>query len=589
MTETIRHTMKESKTARWIALALISSTMFFAYFFVDVVAPLQKLLETDYKWTPEVFGMLGGSEFFLNVFVFFLIFSGIILDKMGIRFTLITSGLTMVVGALIKFYALTPAFQDSGFAIWLNSFITYIPASAKLAFVGFSIFGVGVEMAGITVSKTIVKWFKGKEMALAMGLEMAVARLGVFAVFQLTPIFAENGGVSNSVFMGLSFLCIGFITFFVYTFMDRKLDKQTGESGIASPEDEFKISDIGKIFTNPGFLAIAGLCVLFYSAIFPFQKFATDMLASKLNLDIKTAAAYFSYFPIGAMILTPFIGYFLDIKGKGATMMIYGAILLTVSHLIFAFVPADVFNVFIAIATIVILGTAFSLVPASMWPSVPKIVEERYLGSAYGSIFWIQNIGLLAVPILIGWTLTASNPGVGDSIKNFGDQTKEITVSSKMIDPVHEDINKLISANKGIAPNESVAAEMEALGEINQYLAISRESIKKSIFRLEGVFSIGEQRNKTLDSLSSTLNAGLLLISNTAITSYDFTDTRVVYQTMLTKVGELKNIEGDIKYNYTVPELLFATFGLLAFALGFILKWVDKKKGYGLELPNKRS
>jgi len=457
--------LNESKTARWIALILISSTMFFAYFFVDVVAPLQTMLETQYKWTPEVFGMLGGSEFFLNVFAFFLIFSGIILDKMGIRFTLITAGLTMVIGAALKFYALTPGFQGTGLAIWLDSFLTWVPSSAKLAFFGFSIFGVGVEMAGITVSKTIVKWFKGKEMALAMGLEMAVARLGVFAVFRLTPIFAENGGVSNSVFMGLAFLCVGFITFFIYTFMDRKLDKQMGVDKLEiSPEDEFKISDIKKIFTNPGFLAIAGLCVLFYSAIFPFQKFATDMLASKLSVDVKTAAAYFSYFPIGAMVLTPFIGYFLDIKGKGATMMIFGAVLLTVSHLIFALVPAESFGVVTAIGTIVILGTAFSLVPASMWPSLPKIVEERYLGSAYGAIFWIQNIGLLAVPILIGWALTASNPGV----------------------------------------SEQIAAGVEG-----------------------------------------------------------------------------------VKYDYLVPELIFAGFGVLAFILAFVLKAVDRKHGYGLEKPNK--
>lgn len=465
MTEQIRQSLRDSKTARWIALALISTTMFFAYFFVDVVAPLQILLETDYKWSPEVFGMLGGSEFFLNVFVFFLLLSGIILDKMGIRFTILTAGLTMVIGAALKFYALTPGFQTTGFAEWLNSFFVTIPATAKLAFVGFSIFGVGVEMAGITVSKTIVKWFKGREMALAMGLEMAVARLGVFAVFRLTPIFAEHGGPSNSVFMGLVFLCIGFITFFLYTLMDRKLDKQTGESLEVSPEDEFKISDIGKIFANPGFLAIASLCVLFYSAIFPFQKFATDMLASKLNLDVKTAAAYFSYFPIGAMVLTPFIGYYLDVKGKGASMMLYGAILLTISHLIFALVPAESFTVFTAIFTIVILGTAFSLVPASMWPSVPKIVEERYLGSAYGSIFWIQNIGLLAVPILIGWALSASNPGVSEQI-----------------------------------------------------------------------------------------TAG---------------------------------VEGA-KYNYTVPELIFSSFGVLAMILAVVLKRVDRKKGYGLEIPNKK-
>jgi MFS family permease len=458
--------LNESKTARWIALALISITMFFAYFFVDVVAPLQSMLETDYKWTPEVFGMLGGSEFFLNVFAFFLILSGVILDKMGIRFTLITAGLTMVIGAALKYYALTEGFASSGLATSLGSFITWVPASAKLAFFGFAIFGIGVEMAGITVSKTIVKWFKGREMALAMGLEMAVARLGVFAVFRLTPIFAENGGPSNSVLWGLAFLCIGFLTFLIYTFMDSKLDKQMGVSSQSvDPEEEFKLSDLGKIFTNPGFLAIAGLCVLFYSAIFPFQKFATDMLASKLDVDVKTAAAYFSYFPIGAMILTPFIGYFLDVRGKGATMMIFGAVLLTVSHLIFALVPAESFGVVTAILTIVILGTAFSLVPASMWPSLPKIVEDRYLGSAYGAIFWIQNIGLLAVPILIGWALSASNPGV----------------------------------------SEQIAAGVEG-----------------------------------------------------------------------------------VKYDYTVPELIFAGFGVLAFILGFVLKAVDRKNGYGLELPNKK-
>ena len=466
MTSSVKTLLSESKVARWIALILISLTMFFAYFFVDVAAPLQKLLETNYKWTPEVFGMLGGSEFFLNVFAGFLILSGIILDKMGIRFTMITAGLTMVIGGALKFFALTDAFAVTGFANWLGSFAPSIPASAKLAFVGFAIFGVGVEMAGITVSKTIVKWFRGKEMALAMGLEMALARLGVFAVFQLSPVFAENGGVSSSVFWGLALLCVGFLTFFIYTFMDRALDKELSTNVTSDePSEEFKLSDIWVILTNPGFIAIAGLCVLFYSAIFPFQKFATDMLASKLDVDIKTASQYVSYFPIGAMILTPPIGFFLDKKGFGASMMMYGAILLTVSHLIFALVPAESFTVPVALGTIVILGVAFSLVPASMWPSLPKVVEDRYLGSAYGLTFWIQNMGLLGVPILIGWALSASNPGVSEQI--------------------------------------------------------------------------------------------------------------------------LAGAEG-IKYNYMVPELIFAGFGVLAFILSFYLKYIDRKKGYGLELPNKQ-
>ncbi|KAF0128875.1 MAG: hypothetical protein FD155_2886 [Bacteroidetes bacterium] len=462
--EKIKNSLRESATARWIALALISITMFFAYFFVDVAAPLQSELERIYGWSPEVFGMLGGSEFFLNVFAFFLIFSGIILDKMGIRFTIITAGISMVIGAAIKYYALTEGFASSGLATSLDSFWTAVPASAKLAFFGFAIFGVGVEMAGITVSKAIVKWFKGRELALAMGLEMATARLGVFAVFRLSPIFAESGGVSNSILWGVAFLVIGLFTFLVYTFMDARLDKEIGADASTEPEEAFRISDIWLIFKNPGFLAIAGLCVLFYSAIFPFQKFATDMLASKLDISIKDAAAMFSYFPIGAMVLTPFIGAFLDRKGLGATMMLYGAILLTVSHLIFALVPAEAFTNVVAYATIVVLGLAFSLVPASMWPSVPKIVEDRFLGSAYGLIFWIQNIGLLAVPILIGWALSAANPGVAEAI---------------------------------------------AAGE-------------------------------------------------------------------------------NVKYDYTIPEFIFAGFGVLAMVLSLVLKAVDKKQGFGLDLPNKK-
>jgi len=463
--EKVKQTLRDSKTARWIALALISLTMFFAYFFIDVAAPLQIMFQTDYGWSPEVFGMLGGSEFFLNVFAFFLILSGIILDKMGIRFTIITSGVTMVIGGSIKYFALSKGFVGSGIEQSLSSFLVNIPASAKLAFFGFAIFGVGVEMAGITVSKTIVKWFKGKELALAMGLEMAIARLGVFAVFRLSPIFAETGGASNSVLWGVAFLIVGLLLFLIYTIMDVRLDRQLGEEAEIELEDAFRISDLWLILKNPGFLAIASLCVLFYSAIFPFQKFATDMLSSKLDISIKEAAAIFSYFPIGAMILTPFIGAFLDKKGLGASMMLYGAILLTVSHLIFALVPASAFNHTIAYATIVILGLAFSLVPASMWPSIPKIVEERFLGSAYGLTFWIQNIGLLLVPILIGWSIVVANPGIKELI-DAGDTT--------------------------------------------------------------------------------------------------------------------------VKYNYMVPELIFAGFGILAIIMSLVLKSVDKKKGFGLDLPNKK-
>lgn len=589
MTETIK-SLRDSKTARWIALFLISSTMFFAYFFVDVVAPLQTMLEqTPYFWKPEVFGMLGGSEFFLNVFLFFLIISGIILDKMGIRFTLITAGLTMVIGAAIKFWALTPGFVDSGMAKWLSGFLTDIPASAKLAFFGFAIFGVGVEMAGITVSKTIVKWFRGKEMALAMGLEMAVARLGVFAVFRLTPMFAKSGGPSNSVFWGLLFLCIGFMTFLIYTFMDKKLERQTGEKDQASGEEEFKIKDIGKIFTNPGFLAIAGLCVLFYSAVFPFQKFATDMLSSKLNIPMEDAAAYFSYFPIGAMILTPFIGFFLDFKGKGATMMIYGAILLVVSHLIFALVPADMFNVPIAIITIVILGTAFSLVPASMWPSLPKIVEDRYLGSAYGAIFWIQNIGLLAVPILIGWSITASNPGVGDRIAKISEVSKRLEQNKLKFDKVYTDINANIKVMNNEFAQNSFSDKHKSITFVSYYANECAINLEKSLYTLNQNFALVKYRNEALDSVEISLKRMHALTQDSIISSmYDFSETKDINTKILADVAELKTIKEDAKYNYRTPELIFAGFGVLAFFLGILLRIIDRKKGYGLDLPNKK-
>ena len=472
--EQFKSTLRESKTARWFALILISLTMFFAYFFVDVASPIKNMFEINYRWSSEIFGFYGGSEFFFNVFFGFLILSGIILDKMGIRFTILTSGILMVLGASIKLYALSAI--DPAADITLFGFT--LPSTAALCFVGFAIFGVGVEMAGITVSKTIVKWFKGKEMALAMGLEMAVARLGVFAVMWLSPLFANSNAAnaqewtpSNAILWGVVFLTIGLLLFFIYTLMDIKLDKQDGVVNEAGGEEEFKISDIGKIFTNPGFLAIAGLCVLFYSAIFPFQRFATEMMSTKLGVDVTVAARYVSVFPIGAMILTPFIGFFLDVRGKGASMMVLGAVLLTVSHLVFAFLPAQYFTPAIAIITNVVLGIAFSLVPASMWPSLPKIVEDRYLGSAYGCIFFIQNIGLMLVPGLIGYALTAANPEVAASL------TKGITTAA--------DGSPLV-------------------------------------------------------------------------------------------------------YDYTVPELIFSAFGVLAFFLAFVLKAVDKKRGYGLDIPNKK-
>lgn len=465
MTEKKSLTMRDSAAIRWTALILLSSTMFFAYMFIDVLAPLSTLLETQLNWSPDTFGAVAGSEYFLNVFALFLIFAGIILDKIGVRYSALLSALLMVLGASIKLYGVSDIFANGGIGYtFFNSFLPDFPASAKLACVGFAIFGCGVEMAGVTVSKGIVKWFKGKELALAMGLEMAIARLGVFAVFRLSPILAEKGGVSLSVGVGTLLLLIGLLSFSIYFFFDKKLEKQDKsliEDG-ADAEEEFKVSDLKQIFGSKTFWMVAGLCVLFYSAIFPFQKFATGMLESRLNLPAAEASNLFSYFPIGAMILTPILGWFLDNKGKGATMLILGSLLVIVCHLIFALTPDHIFNKPIAFGAIVLLGVSFSLVPAALWPSLPKLVDNNVLGSAYSVTFWIQNIGLMFVPVIIGWALKVSNPGV---------------------------------------------SEMIAAGEA-------------------------------------------------------------------------------AKYNYTVPMLIFASLGVVAFFLGLLLKAEDKKKGYGLEEAN---
>ena len=421
MTEKVKQLINDKAWARWTALILVASMMFFAYMFVDVMSPLQSLIETQRGWSPDAFGYYAGAEYILNVFGF-LILAGIILDKMGVRFTGTLSASVMVVGACIKFYAVSSWFQGTGLEQWLNSWWVEMPGSAKLAAFGFMIFGCGCEMAGITVSKAIATWFEGKEMALAMGLEMAIARLGVFAIFSISPRLADWMGKDDpTVVIPVGFctclLIVGLLCYIVFTFFDTKLDKQLGDARDAAAEpaeEEFKLSDVGKIFGSKLFWIVAMLCVLYYSAIFPFQRYAANMLQCTLHISATTAADIFRWFPMGAMVLTPLLGYYLDRKGKGASMLILGAILMIVCHLTFALLLPVFPSEALAFSAIVILGVSFSLVPAALWPSVPKIMEARFLGSAYSLIFWVQNIGLALFPILIGQVLTASNPGVTD-------------------------------------------------------------------------------------------------------------------------------------------------------------------------------
>lgn len=543
------NTLRDSATMRWIALLLLALAMFFAYIFMDILSPIKDFMESTRGWDSTAFGTYAGSETFLNVFIFFLIFAGIILDKMGVRFTALLSGCVMLVGASINWYAITEGFIGSSLEQWFQTHLNYIPvfdelgvspfytsmpASAKLASIGFMFFGCGAEMAGITVSRGIVKWFKGKEVALAMGSEMALARLGVATCMIFSPVIAKIFGridVSRSAAFGLLLLMIALIMFVVYFFMDKKLDTQTGEA--EEKDDPFRLSDIGLILKSQGFWLVALLCVLYYSAIFPFQKYAVNMLQSTISFNKldsssiwasntiiviqyivmiviaatsfmsnflknkvskysllllsvfflltycyiaynrQSAEAIFAVFPLLAVGITPVLGSYVDHKGKAASMLVLGSILLIVCHLTFAFILPEfkgnnVGGISLAFITILVLGASFSLVPASLWPSVPKLVDSKIIGSAYALIFWIQNIGLWLFPLLIGKVLKASNPDVEQQLAN----------------------------------------------------------------------------------------------------------------------GILKPEDAATSYNYTYPLLMLATLGIIALVLGLYLRIVDKKKGYGLEEPN---
>jgi MFS family permease len=399
----LKSTLRDSKAARWTALGIISITMFAGYLLTDIMSPLKPMLEEQFHWSSTEYGVFTSAYGWLNVFFLMLILGGIILDKMGVRFTgLMASGI-MVLGAGIKYFAISSTFEP-------GAEILGIRMQVAIAAAGFAIFGVGVEIAGITVSKIIVKWFKGHEMALAMGMQMAVARLGTLLAMAAPVPIANyfDKSISAPIAFTLVLLIIGFIAFFIYTFMDKKLDASA--EAITEAEEPFKFSDIGLIVKNKGFWLIAFLCVLFYSSVFPFLKYAADLMVNKYGVTQEMAGYIPSLLPLGTLFLTPLFGGIYDTRGKGATIMIIGSLLLIIIHGIFSL---PVFNYWIvAVALVLLLGVALSLVPSAMWPSVAKIIPEKQLGTAYSLIFWIQNWGLMGVPLLIGVVLDITNPGV---------------------------------------------------------------------------------------------------------------------------------------------------------------------------------
>ena len=406
MVKQIQMKLSESKTARWSVLALVAFTMLCGYFITDMMAPLQDLLQTPVMsgglgWRGDDYGKFTSAYGWFNVFLLMLIFGGMILDKMGVRFTGLMATGIMLVGVFIKWFGISHDFGGETVSI----FGTEWGYPLLIASLGYALFGVGIEIAGITVSKIIVKWFKGKEMALAMGLEMACARIGTGLAIGITPILSRafNNSISIPIFIGLILLCIGFLSFIVFVVMDKKRDQEILDEGEEEEEAPFRAKDILDIITLKGFWYVALLCVLFYSAVFPFLKYAPSLMINKFGIEPTLSGIIPSILPFGTILLTPFFGNLYDRKGKGATIMMIGAIMLVCIHFTFSLPFLD--NWLVALALVILLGIAFSLVPSAMWPSVPKIIPENKLGTAYALIFWVQNWGLMGVPYLIGKVL----------------------------------------------------------------------------------------------------------------------------------------------------------------------------------------
>jgi MFS family permease len=457
--------LRESKSARWIMLFLVSFTMMCMYYLTDAMAPLQEKLQGSLSWTASDYGLFTSGYGWFNVFLLMLVFSGMILDKMGVRFTGILGIAIMLIGGFIKYWAIS-GHVDGMYEMTIGSWQALAPTakSAVVAGLGFAIFGVGCEMFGIAANKAVVRWFRGKEMALAIGLNTSTGRIGTaLAMFTPIPLVNLSNNISMPVIVSLFLLGVGMLVFILFTFMDRKLDQQDSDAGMAADE-EFKFSDIIEIGKNRGFWYITALCVLFYSAVFPFIKYATNMIVQKFGISDSFAGYIPALLPASALLLTPYFGSLFDKKGKGATIMIIGSILLVCVHLMFSMPTLN--SLPVAIGLVLLLGIAFSMVPSAMWPSIAKIIPESKLGTAYAMTFWVQNWGIMGVPLLIGVVL--------DKYCITGTITKMVDGKEQVI----------------------------------------------------------------------------------------------------------------TQYNYMIPMLIFACFGMLAIAFSFLLKAEDRKKGYGLEKAN---
>ncbi|RLD56701.1 MAG: MFS transporter [Bacteroidetes bacterium] len=579
MTKEIKQTLRDSRSARWTALVILSFTMFAGYMFTEVISPLKPILERNYGWDSADYGMVTSAYGIFNVFFFMLLIVGVLLDKFGIRFSTITSVLIMIIGGSIKYIAFKGGFSTTE-TISIFGLIE-LKEQVFFASLGYAMFGVGVEYAGITVSKSVVKWFKGREMALAMGMQVAIARLGSFVPLAFGAYIANKYGVAFWILMVVLTLIAGLAAFFYYNIMDRKLDKQLGELEDGNSDDEeFKISDLKVIFGNRGFWLIAVLCVLFYSAVFPFYKYGPDLMVNKFGVSESWAGLLPSLVPFGTMLLTPLFGGIYDKKGRGADIMILGAVLLIIVHVIF-YVPF-ITSVVVAFFNVLILGVAFSLVPSAMWPSVPKIIPEKQLGSAYATIFWIQNFGLWGIPLLVGVVLNSTNPTIAP------DKTIVQSSFKKAYTEVVVNSDKLMKAT-----NED--GTLISLDDVDYYARNTASDVVRAVVASHPqeevtIIDTATLRVQSYKFFKEILMKGLSDVSEGDLSIYE-EKANVGFAAYNEKVVEASAIfisEKKVKLNYSYQTTwgIFVVLTIIALFIALWLKAEDKRKGYGLQLPN---
>ena len=408
---TLKKSLRDNRWACWLALACLVVPMFASYFFDDMFSSLSELFKSpeylELGWNMADYGFYASGYSFLCIWGG-LIVCGALLDKYGVRLVGSIFVGMMVFGAGLVTFAISAGFEPS--------------TSLTIAYIGCMLFGLGSEIAGVSVTRSIAKWFKGRNMALAMGLQLAIARFGTATAILIAPMIVRQKAIgeiytlaetNRPALIGLGVLAVGAILWAIFVAMDAQFDRQTGESDKVetAKEDKFRFSDIWKVLSNPRFLMIAILCVTFYCCVIRFKKFGVSILLPLFGVDLEIATVLLAMIPFFTILFTPLFGALVDKVGKATTWMIVGSALVLASHLIITFAPQGVpAYAYIAIA---MLGIGYSLVPSAMWPSVPKIIPEKNLGTAYSLIYWIQNMGMWAVPIYVGkiFTETITQPG----------------------------------------------------------------------------------------------------------------------------------------------------------------------------------